>query len=138
MKTWDEMEPRVRDAWVHVEVFGTPQPTCTRKLNWGAFCPAHHKHDCCGRLICPRYTTDASSDYEILKRVREEKWIYEKEGQYNEFWNSLAEILRSRDPYYRDTVNQNELHYMLEYRPGDYSHAAYLALTGVAQCKTNF
>lgn len=77
-------------------------------------------------------SSDVSDDYAVLQHVRE-KWLdaddyHEANGRWNVFWRSLAEILRSRDPYYRDTVNQYELYYMQEYRPGDYSRAALAAL----------
>jgi hypothetical protein len=75
--------------------------------------------------------TDANDDLMVLQRVREE-WLdaddmHDGNGLWNLFWHHLAELLRSRDPYYRSTLNQNELHYMQEYRCGDYCRSAALA-----------
>jgi hypothetical protein len=130
---WAAMTARERDAAVAQSVMGWvafPYSMPDGKGGWETrLCPPSNVHiTTCDTF--PRYTTDPSADYEVLKRVRESKWIDDREEAYNMFWNSLAEILRSRDPYYRDTENQNELYYMLEYRPGDFSHAAFLALEG--------
>lgn len=90
-----------------------------------------NKHHC---QVSPLYSTNASDDYLVLAKVRE--WGEDDKLRwttYGQFWTHLAEILRARDPYYKPTVNQYELYYMLEYQPGDYSHAAFLAVNdGVA------
>lgn len=65
-------------------------------------------------------------DFIVFQRVR--KWIDEAPDLYEAFYNNLAELLRSHNPYYRDTINQNRLYYMDEYQPGDYSRAALAAL----------
>lgn len=85
----------------------------------------------------PRYSTDAKADFEVLRQARcilEWSWrdddgAEENDILYSDFYRHLSEILRSRDPYYTDTVNQYELYYMDLYEPGDFSHAMYLAMT---------
>lgn len=103
-------------------------------LNIGCVHETHTTMELAHNWLChvPPYTTDVEADYLVLRHVRE-KWLdaddyHEANGRWNVFWHSLAEVLRIRDPYYRDTMNQYELYYMQEYRPGDYSRAALAAL----------
>jgi hypothetical protein len=80
---------------------------------------------------------DAHDDLMVLRKVRE--WldaadVREGEGLWNRFWHHLSERLRSRDPYYRGTLNQYELYYMTEYQCGDYCVSAALA-AGYKPCE---
>lgn len=146
MKTWDEMEPRERDAWVHQYVFGNAfwtnkrgeytfvvtnlhdgrEPWCSSKYpKPDEYAPIDcadidHMNHIVGELV-KRFTTDASSDYEVLCRVRE-TW---GPNQFVEFSVRLQSMLTQRLSGDRPLCGA-----MMFYRPGDYSHAAYLALTG--------
>lgn len=69
----------------------------------------------------PRYTTDAAADYLVLCRVRE-TWDQKRQARFSRelmygIWFGRRERWGTNDP-------EN----CIEYRPGDYSHAAYLAL----------
>lgn len=75
--------------------------------------------------------TIGSDDVQVLAVVR--SWLdgddrFETEGRYNVFYRVLSETLRSRDPYYRDTVNQFELYYLDLYEVGDFARAAFAAV----------
>lgn len=69
----------------------------------------------------PHYTTDASADYLVLCKVRKE-WerIFERASAFNQ---ALFDIWNVRAG--RFDVWEPEM-----YEPGDYSHAAFLALEG--------
>jgi len=83
-----------------------------------------------GRLFVRDFQplADAGDDFLVLQAVR--KWIDLDDDRYNKFYRTLAEMLRSRDPYYRGTVNQFELYYMDQYQAGDFSRAAWVAIGG--------
>lgn len=66
----------------------------------------------------PRYTTDASADYLILCKVREEWSITMK----RHFEDSVAMLDYEHS---REFPDESPAVY---YRPGDYSHAAFLAM----------
>lgn len=59
------------------------------------------------------------TEVEVMAKVK--CWIDTDSYRYDVFWNLLSERLRSRDPYYRDTVDQRELYYLAEYRDGDFA-----------------
>ncbi len=79
-----------------------------------------------GNILCTRfYCNDPIDDLKVHRVAI--KWIDSNQDRYNKYYKNLAEILRSRDPYYKPTVNQFELYYMDQYQPGDFSRAALLA-----------
>lgn len=114
---WAAMKPRERDAWVHVEVFDAPQPSGRHAPKWGERCPTHLMLECCGRLGCPQYTTDASADYLVLENAR--TW---KQAVRQKFNDALSMVHYEHDRRGTEPLCET-------YRIGDWSHAAYLALT---------
>lgn len=151
MKTWEEMEPRERDVWVAEHVMGWEW--IVMRVPEGPFrylCPPDREtaevcripewvetsdHDWrgprangdervtsqTGRMM--RYTTDASADYEVLRHVRE-TW---GPKAASEFMDGATSIWAARRAAMYRGLSYNDA---LMYEPGDYSHAAYLALTG--------
>jgi hypothetical protein len=145
MKTWDEMEPRERDAWVAEHVMGWTwiaywkgakrdvrvralfEPgKCLGKIDdpecpWGCITPAGDEP--AEIYSGAQFSADANADILVLKHIAA-TWPHEKT---NAFVNALTTI---RWP--RSNVS---VAFSLELfsEIGDYSHAAYLALTGATQ-----
>jgi hypothetical protein len=153
-QTWEEMEPRERDLAVAECVMGWEWRTLRSGRAAGMYrwiSDPESPHMRGGNTTkatgdepvrqtalveLPAFSTDASADVRVLGAVA--KWIDdEPEGppskpesyRYNRFWLRLAAILRSRDPYYRDTVDQQDRYYIQHYEPGDFSRAALAALS---------
>lgn len=101
---WAAMEPRERDRWIDNHVF-----------------------DGC-ELWLPHFTTDASADYLVLCRVRE-TWA-DPAARRNErsLLYMFAEHLHEMQYARKDGCMGSEITPVF-YQPGDYSAAAYLALS---------
>lgn len=129
---WEEMQPRERDAWIAENVMGyvwfrferrdgsrratlmteTSKRQCEQISLDGCKVVAGpcEEVDASG---APNYTTNASDDYLVLEKVRETWNIV----RITEFESRLFELQRHRSLP------------SISYQPGDYSHAAFLALT---------
>lgn len=125
MKTWDEMEPRERDAWIAVNVMGWTLAD-RRQMGWGdgpdVWLTGEDRDDPNSNPTHqdPKFTTDASADYLVLVRVRE-TWGPNAFVEYSVRLQRLLTLrLTSKHPLCGA---------MMFYEPGDYSKAAYLALT---------
>ena len=128
MKHYDDMEPRERDAWGAEHVMGWQRVEIA--LNAIATIDNRFTPDFMGsyngtRTVVHPYSTDASADYEILKKVRETwdwKWLMA-------FENHLVTVQES---YAKDKDDPGSWHdfSQLLYQPGDYLHSAWLAENG--------
>lgn len=83
--------------------------------------------------------TSGNDDLKVLRVAR--TWIerddrFDQVGRYNLFYRRLSEVLRSRDPYYDDTVNQFELYYMDNYQIGDFARAALEAVVSTPDARS--
>lgn len=154
MSKWDEMTERERDAWVAEHVMsqrvigetyvshdGTSVNPTREDWNlrpvyvWNEETAKLHESDeffdrswsvvnghWIGALLpVPDYTADASSDYLVLCTVREEWGTVRIE----QFAHGLYRVWTDRDPQQHEVKSKIV---WLPYQPGDYSHAAYLAL----------
>lgn len=138
MATWDEMEPRERDAWVAENVMGyvwfrfRRGDGSTHEILMQEFgkrqCEALKMHTTVESGPCddsdtsgaPQYTTDASADYLVLKRVRD-TWDEKMLWNFGQRFHGITGI--------RAVTDSQQGVFAVMYEPGDYSHAAYLALT---------
>lgn len=143
MKTWDEMEPCERDAWVaeHVMVWTLAD---RRQMGWGDgpavwltgepfddehSNPTHQE---------PQFTTDAAADYLVLVRVRE-TWmnVEAANAEGGEHYRKLRALFHRHlvVTIWGNRGEQRSLPYCewvdreCRYEPGDFAHAAYLAIT---------
>lgn len=155
MSKWDEMTERERDAWVATHLFDwrwmrfdghggfpkqhvacVPPETAQRTIfnypkdtavevserdshprfsDWDRMYYRDGNDD--GLQVIPEFTTDASADYLVLCKVREE-W----DGNKHEEFIGILECLFGHTHWGEGNA--------MAYQPGDYSHAAYLALEG--------
>jgi len=142
MKTWQEMEPRERDAWIAEHVMGfvayygldaydgkqdTHSPYCL----WGTpeyiaswsdmFGESSAPNGCEPTYASlPHYTTDPAADYSVLEKVRD-TWGDSTGFQTDRFIECLEFIW--------GMTHWGEAN-PIAYQPGDYSHAAFLAMKG--------
>ena len=143
---WDTAEPHERDSWIAEHVMGwvryygrddaaepsertpycllgSPEYVAEWSKKFGASEEPNGEEAIASSL--PHFTTDAAADFMVLERVREwggSEWGGEDDTRFQSFCNALPTIW-----WPRSTVS---LHFNLAtlYEPGDWSHAAYLAL----------
>lgn len=125
MKTWEQMAPRERDAWIALHLMmSRPSPN----LQVNPECP-HERGEVRDAVANgwwfdvqwpSRYTTDASLDYQAMQMIRN-GW---SANALHRFDVALQRIMTLR--VHRDDVL---LSYAINYEPGDYCHAAFLAMT---------
>lgn len=138
MATWDEMTPRERDAWVAENVMGWEREPDEQHpgANVAWFKPpVGQRGENTGTTILSStakpFTTDASADYLVLQKVRE-TWTGEP---VETFCDALFWIIQNEDRKKRHGSTLMDPDWVWKsswiawYEPGDYSHAAYLALT---------
>ena len=130
---WDTADARARDAWIAMHIMVLANVQDGRLKYWFTPTdsgytprpekPREHEGDKPAKVYLnvhqqwvevPHFTTDAAADYLVLERVRE--WgRSQQESFYWSLINTWIECAFDEWP-------------AMGYRPGDYSHAAYLAL----------
>jgi hypothetical protein len=148
---WESATARERDAWVAEHVMGLLQVKMSRSWrdpetgeeqihvedddehpDMTSFgnepCPSHisefSSFTCdAAREPVPNYTTDPAADYLVLEKVRE-TWDTET---LEAFAHGLYATWVERDPKQHEFKSSVV---WLPYQPGDYSHSAFLALSG--------
>jgi hypothetical protein len=127
---WDAATARERDCWVAEKVMGWRQVSIPPVEHAFAKCEGREPDPGPWRVMpgydpitalksVPEYTTDPAADYEVLKRVRE-TW-----EDTSDFHHALSEIWGFRHFRTKHMLWVNPL----LYEPGDWAHAAYLALS---------
>ena len=146
MKHYDDMSPRERDAWGAEHVMGyvvykgydVYDGVIDKKSPYRMLCspeyfakwtqkfgPSDEGISDDVNLITFRmsnYSTDASADYEILKKVRETWEVIFQNAFAENLHTSILAIRKTKHPR---GLSRNDL---LFYEPGDYLHAAWMAL----------
>ena len=155
-KHWDDMSPRERDAFGSEHIFTRPvkwlpcwrDPECGTLVIQGNDPDSPDMSGFSGttepcyfdeRLsesfiddssywdVVPNYSTDASADYLILEKVRE-TWNRHRQQL---FANRLHEIAYGRFGCWDRCMEEG----LMMYEPGDYIHAAWLALASMGETK---
>ena len=130
---WSGATAEQRDEWVAEFVMAEEFCRCPKEKSGFSI----HGHDwqggplipVCGCWACHKpvlgrnNTTDAGDDYGVLRHVRE-TWLFSRRTI---FTRHLHALLRNRP--LGSEKPQATPDCLIEYIPGDYSHAAYLTLT---------
>ena len=128
---WEDMEPRERDAWVAESVMGWRPYWETAPLEGEIWMLPPGKSHAVESEIAPPFTTDASADYLVLQKVREMWACPAAKRNERSLLYMFAEHLHEIQYARKDGCMGNEITPVF-YEPGDYSHAAYLALASDA------
>lgn len=121
---WDAAKPWQRDAWLAANVMPLRVGEYVAVDDMGAAILRKGDSGSCAQI--DRYTTDPAADYEVLKRVRS-AWDRE---MVRKFSLRLFAVLAARRKSHGGDLGVNDMQLLAyELAPGDYSHAAYLALS---------
>lgn len=150
-KHWDEMTARERDAWAAENVMGLPMkwfhcwrdPECGSlvvddpRSPIGAFGAGNHPCYFSPSLDsgcfddptywdpCENYSTDPAADYAVLVHVRENWGDHSWGDRFCHFMDAMNTVWQNRRDTHPDFGDQEGWSC---YLPGDYTHAAWLAM----------
>ena len=130
---WDNATARDRDAWVaeHVLEWEPMPPEPGSNMRWFRPDEKYARSEGGKRILSTTplpFTADAAADFVVLERVRE-TWSGEQAEAFSGF---LCQIIQAKDREERYKKTPRGCHrtaWMCWYEPGDYSHAAWMAMT---------